>query len=159
MLDTNRLVEHLEALRKDWDSRQVPAENAAAKASAIRTLDIVLTALPDFEIPTVQHNPNEVKPGVRANDPGTSWAAATADSKSRRDLYDKIYDTLKKYGPHTDDELRNRFDAEGFFYGHSDSVSKRRGELCQTGWVRKTSLRRPSNVGKSMIVWEHIPEQ
>lgn len=97
---------------------------------------------------------------VRRHDPGTSWEAATMQSpeKSQR-LYRAIYRLLMALGPMTDDELRESMDARGFEYSAAESVTKRRGELRDAGWVIATDERRRSQDGGTMIVWAAVPEE
>lgn len=133
-------------------------DQADLATGAARAFKTALDNLDQFDIPVTTHDPKaNPKLNVRRNDHGTSFLAATADSKTRTDLYRAIYDALTSQGPMNDDELRNYLKSISFKYGHDDSVSKRRGELVQAGWVAKTSKRRKSNVGHNMTVWTAVP--
>ena len=150
--------------RREADGEEDPT--VLRMDGGIANLHIVLTSLWNFEYTAAgRRTPMDkisvpVKLKVRPHDPQTSWLAATDQSPERSQrLYRAIYLLLTKVGPMTDDELRQEMDRRGFNYHAAESVTKRRGELRDAGWVRATDLRRKSQDGGTMIVWEAVPEE
>jgi hypothetical protein len=98
---------------------------------------------------------------VRPDMPWTSWMAARQQNKtSTGALYQAIMLTLEKAGPSTDDELRARMASFLDKRGYSpESVTMRRGELRDAGWVMDAGERRPGDSGSLMTVWARVPDQ
>jgi hypothetical protein len=92
--------------------------------------------------------------------PGTSWAAARAQNPAKAaPLYDGIMLVLERK-PCTDDELRLLMASFLERKGYSpESVTMRRGELRDAGWVIDTGERRPGDSGSPMTVWSVAPEE
>lgn len=118
------------------------------------TLDVKVSQVPIREI-----NP-ETKLKVRRNAPGTSFDAAVSISRNRSlELFLAIHDSLTIHGPQTDDQLRAHLSAWGILF-EKTSVTKRRKELVDAGWVRDSCTRRKSDRGTTtMIVWEAVLPQ
>lgn len=98
-----------------------------------------------------------VKELVRRRDPGTSWdAALSITPEKRQELYRILYALLTKH-PLTDDEIRQRFEANS--YPHSASgLRSRRAELVAAGWIRDSGNKRASENGHPSTVWEALPD-
>lgn len=110
---------------------------------------------------TQSRSPREIRViRARTTDPNTSKVAASMQSsdKSGR-LYRAIIAALGRFGPLTDDELRIKL--KPFLDAHNyaqESVTKRRGELRDSGIVRDSGETRKSDVGAPMKVWELVEE-
>jgi hypothetical protein len=146
----------------DDDTAKRMAGGSAALGQLILGINSGWFDLEDWpRVPVSKISP-EVKTKVRRRAPGTSFEAALSQTpeKSQR-LYAAIMLVLsKKPQGCTDDELRGYMAKFLEKYGLApESVTMRRGELRDAGWVRDTGTKRPSDLGASMIVWEAVPEE
>lgn len=165
------LIESARERHQADDEGEHQDHTALRMDGGVANLHVILNTLRNFEhssrprtmvvgqIPMADIRP-PTREKVRRHDPGTSWEAATLQSpeKSQR-LYLAIYRLLVAIGPMTDDEIRTAMDHRGFDYSAAESVTKRRGELRDAGWVVATDVRRRSQDGGTMIVWEAVPEE
>ena len=172
-LDGDRLVSWLEEQRnllaesaKERHEADGPDDHTALRMDGgVANMTMILNQIRGFVVkPGESKTPikdirTPAKAKVRRNDPGTSWEAATQHSPGRsKRLYEAIYRLLSRIGPMTDDELRKQMTRRGFEFHAAESVTKRRGELRDAGWVRATEQRRKSDDGGMMTVWEAVPE-
>lgn len=105
---------------------------------------------------------DDVRTLVRPNDPDTSWAAASRQTKGKRAAIQAlVYETLRDCGPSTDDELRallGGWSPTGTPLTPS-SVRTRRAELVTLGWVTRLRdssgrvVKRDSDAGGPATVW------
>lgn len=92
--------------------------------------------------------------------PGTSWAAAKAQNKTKAaPLYEAIMMVLERKAC-TDDELRAVMSSFLERHGYSpESVTMRRGELRDAGWVIDSGQKRAGDSGSDMTVWTVATEE
>lgn len=96
---------------------------------------------------------------VRARDPETSWDAAARQDESKADLVEGVIATLLiTYGPLTDEELVDRFEAHAFMHTGvprvtAQNIRTRRKALQLAGQVQDTGRRAPTRAGSTATVW------
>lgn len=100
---------------------------------------------------------------VSPRSPGTSWEAAREQNLTKATpLYSAIMLVLgdRGPGPSTDDELRKALTSFLERKGYSpESVTMRRGELRDAGWIIDSGERRPGDSGSPMTVWAVAPPE
>ena len=101
----------------------------------------------------------EYRGAVRSRDPETSWDAAGLQDESKADLVKGVIVTLlKTYGPLTDEELVDHFEAYTFMHAGvprvtPQNIRTRRKALQTAGQVRDTGRRAPTRAGATATVW------
>lgn len=91
----------------------------------------------------------------RAGDHDTSRAAGAAQVPHLTERINIVVEALRRFGPMTDDELRDTLRNLGYQWPHG-SPSKRRCDAVALGLVVDTGRRRTTSAGSSAKVWASV---
>lgn len=102
----------------------------------------------DFDKPPV------IRPTARRSDPDTSWEAANSFTKKRLSaIQQDVLDYFRKVKRATDEQLEDYFREK---YQAQTTVSKRRTDLVNLGYLRDSGERAWNRNDRRMIIWELI---
>ncbi len=96
-----------------------------------------------------QMAPDALIPRARSTDPDTSQHAAASVGNGLEPL---IVAALVQYGGQTKDEIARRIPQ-----GYAPSITSAISRLRKAGMVRDSGVRRESDRGRPVIVWEVLP--
>lgn len=146
------LVEQIQELQREAEAQESPESTLRYEGMA-EGLTRMQSAIERGYFDRARATPkphNKVTP----HHPGTSWEAAREQNQTKAaPLYDAIMLVLQRRTA-TDDELRHVLASFLERKGYSpESVTMRRGELRDAGWVTDSGTKRPGDSGSDMTVW------
>jgi hypothetical protein len=118
-----------------------------------------LQPAPEVVAPKIPIEEISVQPRIRVRsfDHSTSWEAAISISPEKsRLIYQRIYDSLKRFGPSTDTEIRNLYETQFLDSVSPSGLRTRRAELVATGWVVATDEKRLNHRNRREMVWKAV---